>query len=402
MSIFNQAASNETYAKIAGKSFVPEGVDPLISAAPIPIRSELWGKFLITAYEWKDGSSGLAFTNGKASFHIDNNNNLIFSAGEPSQGGCGGKMITNTIEKLEKSQSVAIEVSGKPDGGIKSTDEGKDGNIEETEEPAYSLKVYGNVCVEALGGEVVLKGDNVTINAANTLNLNSGKDINIQAGQNGGNINLTAGTIKMDGSFLKKKITGGEYADGTAEIQTDQIKPGSSNVINSVGNIKYAITGDYELGTTGDYKLGVLGNYHTDVTLDYGLNVKKNMSTLVSGKSKLEVQGVVSEKQNKTSNYEIIIGPAASGASKELPTFKVNSGGPIGLEALLGGFKLTSGAKAVSEFSFDEKEGSWRVGSKLGYLSMGPKDVELGYIKTSKLTLSAVSASLTAPAIFLN
>lgn len=392
--------SEDQYKKISETAF-DYSRKTLLSEAPDITNSMLWDDNLIASFKYPDGKSGFCITNGNSSFMWDDLGNFNFATGEPSQAGCGGKMVFNSKDKIEKSQTVAIEVTG-ADVVKDTTKDEKTGDIKKEEEPAYSLKVYGKVAIEAVGGDVSIKGDNISINAVNSLNMTAGKDVNITAGKNGGNVNINGGTIKIDASFLKKKITSGEYADGTAEVEIDQVKPGSKTIISSVGSITHSVAGDYEMGAKNINIDATLGWMKLSSTTDFAVSSKGNYVTEVTGSSKYSVLGVSASKAKPTSpTYEVSVsGPGA--INPKVPNFKISSAGNAAVEVTKGGFEVTSGAKALSKFSFDEKKGEWRVGAKLGYISMDPKGVEMGYIKTSSLRLDAVAGSLSAPAIFLN
>lgn len=398
--------SEETKSILDGSVFSPDGPDPKEGepfSGPLPEWVTLLGpNWLQATYIWEDGSNGYLLSDGEKSIHFTNKNDIVLSAGKPSQGGCGGKFVTNTQEQIHSATAIAIEVSGRENETTET--QNSDGNVDKQEAPAYSLKVYGDIQIECVGGNVAIKGDSITLNANNTLNLVSGKDINLQAGKDGGNIQMTAANVKMDAAFLKKKASNGEYSDGTAEVQTDQYLPGSSTTINSVGDYIVILNGKYDYTTTGNYSLNVQGTFKQDITLDYALSVKQNYGVEVLGKSKFQSKGVASIKGQDPNlpNYEIEVGPGKGAA--ELPTFSVNSQGSIAMAATTGGFKATTGAKgkAISELSFDEKQGTFRVGDQLGYLALSPKDVELGYTKTSKINIAPAKISIEAPGIYLN
>lgn len=390
----NRPASDSTYANLNGNLYRPENIDPALSEAPKPVRSELYGETLVICYAYKDGSEGFAITNGKCALHVDNNNNFIISAGSPGQSGSGGKFVVNAGDYIQKGTSFAMEITGKANNSTKN--QGADGNIEDKEEPAYSLKVYGDIWIESVGGEVKIKGDNVQINANNTLNLTSGKDITLQAGGEGGTINLNGGSVNINAGFLKKKITNGEYTEGTAEVRTEQYKPGSSIITESVGNVKYQVNGDYEIGTTGDFRVGVTKNYNVSVGLDSAFQTK-NQSTLVLGQSKLEVQGISKTKgTTQKETYNLTVGPAKGKDSG----YVVDSFSGVTMKSTTGAFDFSVG-KSLSSFKFDQKNGSFSVG-KLSTLNLGPKEAALSYGKISSLKVGPTSISLTAPAIYLN
>lgn len=397
MSNFNKPASQETYNKLDGDLTRPDNTEPSVGEAPVPVRSELWGEFLLTVYRYKDGSEGFAITNGKAAIHMDNTNNIIMSAGAPGQSGCGGKLVMNTGDSIQKSSAVAIEVSGKANGGVTDTQENSDGNIEETTEPPYSLKVYGDILVEAVGGDIKYKGSNVTVKADNTLNLTSGKDINIQAGGTGGNVNISAGNLKIDAAFLDKKISGGEYTDGAGEVKTDQLKPGSSVVINTAGDVTNVANGNVEFGSLKDLRIGGK-NIELASLFDLGIQ-SKTMSTLVFGKSKLEVQGLADPESTQTEHYSIVVGPVEKPLLKGL---KIDSLSGMELNTLKNGFNVNVG-KALSSLDLNEKTANLTVLKEFS-LNMDPKakEVSLAATKVSKISLSPEKASITAPAIFLN
>lgn len=372
------------------------------SVEPVVDHSQFFGPYAsLTSYRMNDldNTAGLFIATKNNSIHFTTDGNLIQNSGKPSQSGCGGKNITKAEEIIQKSKGVYIEVTGPDEAGVKDKEATEDGTIEETKDPSYSLKIYGDCWIECVGGDVKIKGDNVTLNAQSTLNLTSGKDINIQAGEKGGKINLTGGTVTMDCSFLKNKVKSGIYNEGAPEIVTNQKKIGSDITLNTFG-LNHNITGNQTTNITGNYKFGVTGWRQEETTLSYGLRVGEDYSLEIEGKSKINVKGVKSKSAEK-SNYVVDVGTSKT---KTFPSFRVDSGGPIGMTSSIGGFEFSVGAgkKVGSSLSFDEKQGKWEVGTKLGYLSLDAKGAEIGYTKAVSLKLSAANASLSAPAIFLN
>ena len=391
------AASTSSYLKLDGDLFKPEEEEQFTGEGPIPTRSELWGGYLVCSYEYKDGSEGFSITNGSCSIHMDNTNNMVLSAGNPGQAGCGGKLVVNTGDQLQKSSAFAMEITGKENGGLTNTEEGSDGNVEETVEPPYSLKVYGDVLIECVGGDVKLKGDNVQINASNNLTLSSGKDVNIQAGVNGGNINLSGGNVKIDTGFLEKKVSGGEYTDGAGEVQTDQIKLGSTNTINTIGDINRTITGNYTCGITGDLKLGSK-NMHLAAATDFALE-GLTMSTRVTGQAKTEILGLIPEGATQKENWNITVGPVLK-PPKGVRGIEVNSTSGVGMFAAKEGFDFSVG-KALSSLKLTEKDASLQA-LELNTLDINTLGISMAATKTSNFKLGPESATIIAPAIFLN
>lgn len=414
----NKAPSKSTQQKVSnGFTTDVEGLGSNYYAeGPIPDYSQVIGGFNITAYKFADGSNGIALYNGKAAFHIDNNNNITLAAGPPGQSGCGGKMIENVQSKLTKAKSVTIEVTGRDDGGTVDKKQNADGNVEESTLPAYSLKVYGPCYIEAIGGDVAIKGDNITLNASSTLNLKSNKDINIQAGENGGKISMYGGTFDLNTAFFNKKLSGGEYSDGSGEFAVEQKKPGASVNIDTPGSVKYTVNGDYTVGVTGDYKLGVTGNFSTSVTKDYALEVKGKYGEVITGKMKTEVQGVDGKPASaQQENYVIEVGPNAKKSNAGL---KISSDSKVEFANKEGGYKMEVG-KQLATLELDTKKFSATTGAKMGAIeldekqavmkfgetakvSVSPKESILENSKSSKITVKPDGVDIVGPKIFLN
>ena len=392
----NQTPSESTQSKVAGgftadvetlgKNYFAEG--------PIPEFSQLMGGFVITAYEFpEDGSKGIALYNGKTAFHIDNNNNITISAGPPGQSGCGGKLVFNTQAQIQKAKSVAIEVTGRDDGGVQSKGTNEDGNVEEETMPSYSLKVYGPVNVEAIGGDAAVKGDNVTVNASSTLNLKSGKDINIQAGENGGKINMFGGTFELNTGFFNKNLTGGEYSEGPGEVKITQKKQGSSVTIDTPGEVKYTVNGNYTVGVKGDYTLGTEGHYNINVDKDAAWAIKGKFSQIVDGKGKFEVKGQEA-KGATSSQQETFVVKVAAPKKKSLAALLVDAGGKQEFLAAQDGFKFEIGKQLASLELTDKNKFSVTTGKALGAINIDEKQVIVEHGKTAKMTIKPEEVSL--------
>lgn len=395
MAVTNQTPSDDTQSKVAG-GFTAD-VETLgknyFADGPIPEFSQLMGGFVITAYEFpEDGSKGIALYNGKTAFHIDNNNNITISAGPPGQSGCGGKLVFNTQAQLQKAKSVSIEVTGRDsDGTDTSTDE--DGNVTEDVMPSYSLKVYGPVHVEAIGGDAAVKGDNVTVSAGSTLNLKSGKDINIQAGENGGKINMYGGTCEINTAFLNKNLSGGEYSEGPGEFKITQNKEGASVSIDTPGEVKYTVNGNYTVGVKGDYTLGTSGHYNINVDKDAAWAIKGKFSQIVDGKGKFEVKGQEA-KGGKSSQQETYVVKVAAPKQKSIAALLIDAGGKQEFKSLQDGFKFEVGKQLASLELTDKNKFSVTTGKALGAINMDEKQVIVEHGKTAKMTIKPEEVSL--------
>jgi hypothetical protein len=325
-------------------------------------------------------------------------------------------MIENVQSKLTKAKSVTIEVTGRDDGGVVDKKENADGNIEESTLPAYSLKVYGPCYIEAIGGDVAIKGDNITLNASSTLNLKSNKDINIQAGENGGKISMYGGSFDLNTAFFNKKLTGGEYSEGSGEFAVDQNKPGASVNINTPGGVNYTVNGDYTVGVTGDYKLGVSGNSAINVKKDFALEVKGKYGEVIDGKMKTEIKGVDSKPaSSQQENYVIEVGP---NSKKNNAGLKISSDSKVEFANREGGYKMEVG-KQLASLELNSKKFSATTGSKLGSINMDEKQAQMKFgetakvsvsqkesvlenSKSSKITVKPDGVDIVGPKIFLN
>jgi hypothetical protein len=398
MSVTNKPASNPDVTK----GTVPNSTGDLsvsYGEGPIPDYSYILGKWTLTTYTFpEDGSSGFAITDGKSAFHIDNQGNIIFGTGSPSQSGCGGKLIMKSESQLQKTKSVAIEVEGRPDDGSVKKETNATGGIDETKLPAYSLKVYGDVLIECIGGEAVIKAENITFNASSTLNLTSGKDINISAGKEGGRINMFGGTFGLNTSFFEKNLSGGEYSKGAGEVQIEQYNPNAVTSLSTPGSVNYTVNGNYEVGVTGDYKQIVNKNYSLNVDLDYAREVKGNLSEKTIGKQKTVITGTKIRESTQQESYVLEIG---ANPTPEIATYKVSSGGKVEMSTTTGGYKFEA-AGQISKMTLDEKEFKVNVGSKLGAIELTQTQALISFGEISKITLEPAKVSVVATQIYLN
>jgi len=394
----NQTPSEDVQEKVnSGFNFDPELSKNYFAEGPFPTFAQNIGGFNLTAYEFPDGSEGFAIYNGKVALHFDNNNNVTIAAGPPGQSGCGGKMITNVQQQLTKAKSVVVEVTGRDDGGTveKKTDE--NGDVEEENLPSYSLKVYGPCKIESVGGDVAIKGDNITLNASNTLNLKSNKDINIQAGTNGGKINMSSGSVNMEAGFFNKKLSGGDFTDGAGEVRVTQNKSGSSVTYETPGDVRYIVNGDYTVGVKKNYKLNVTGNYIVNVDKDYGFKVLGDYASVVSGKALFKVNGTAS-KSKQTQNFLV---DTLLNKKKGLPDFELNTLGLVQFTTRDTGYKFEVG-KALGTLNIEPSKFEATAGPKLGALLLDKKSSTLKWGEKSKLSLEAAATRLTGPLLYLN
>ena len=209
-------------------------------------------------YTNNDGTSGYILTNGTSIFHLDTAGNIILSTGKPAQAGCGGKVIIRAEDKQEKAKTTSIHITGNDDQKTRTKD--GEGGEKVEEYPPYSLFVEGDIAIESQGGEVSIKGDNITLNATNILTLRAGEAINLEAGQGGGKVNVLAGDYNINAAFSNNTITGGHYIDNTGETTVNQVVPGTTTSINTLGGVNYLVRGEYNVGILKDYNVAAKGN----------------------------------------------------------------------------------------------------------------------------------------------
>ena len=288
-------------------------------------------------YTNNDGTSGYILTNGTAIFHLDTVGNIILSTGKPAQAGCGGKVIMRGDDNASKFKTTSIHITGNDDQKTRTKD--GEGGEKVEEYPPYSLFVEGDIAIESQGGEVSIKGDNITLNATNILTLRAGEAINLEAGQGGGKVNVLTGDYNINAAFQTNTITGGQYNDNSGEVTTNQILPGTVTAVNTVGGVNYMVRGDYNVGILGDYNVAATGNVLFGSLLG-GLGIR------IVGKSYEFVGG------NKKS---IIMGKPLSGIDPPIETFSQTIAGaaPIGYalrtmtkieNKAVGGWSLTTAA----------------------------------------------------------
>lgn len=264
-------------------------------------------------YTNKDGTSGYILTNGTSIFHFDGTGNIILSTGKPAQAGCGGKVIIRGADNQTKFQTQSIHITGNDDQKTRAKD-GSGGETVEEYAP-YSLFVEGDISIESQGGEVSVKGDNITLNATNVLTLRAGEAINLEAGQGGGKVNVLTGDYNINAAFSNNNISGGYYVDNKGETTINQGVPGTTTAVNTLGLFNCSVRGEYNTGVVGDYNISVKGNILMS-SLTGGIGTK------VVGKSYESVGG------NKKS---VILGKPLSGVDSQSETFSqiISGSSPI-------------------------------------------------------------------------
>lgn len=392
----NQPLSTETDKAVKGELPKGEGEYSGWAGGPeVEYFKQLTKDISFSAYKFPDGSTGAALYSKAWAFHADNNNNFIFTAGPPSQGGCGGKLIQKTEAIVQQTGSVSTHVTGRKEDGVVDK-KVKDGDVEESKLPAYSLKVEGDIFIESVGGEVALKGDVITLNALNTLNLKSGKDINIQAGDNSGKVTINCSKYDLNAAFLNKNVTGGEYSKGSGENEVEQYNSGSTTTLSTPGSVNYVVNGDYTVGVKGDYKQIVDKNYSIESKKDYAIKIDGDYSMEVGGKAKTIFNGVNKQSTQKEA-YLMKIGAS----TKNIPGFLIDSDSQVKIQTAMDGIVVET-SKQTSKLELNQKEFIVSVGKKMGELAINQLESKLSFGQTASISMSASKTSIKGTAIYLN
>lgn len=264
------------------------------------------------SYSNNDGTTGFILTNGQSMFHFDVNGNIVLATGKPGQSGCGGKVVIHAKDHHEKADTMNIHVRGNDE---QSEPDGKGGS---KSSPAYSLYVEGDVSIESQGGDIGVKGDNITLNAINNLTLRAGESVNIEAGEGQGKINAVGSDINVDSSFTRFTTSGGFYVDGSGEFSVNQkTSPGAAIGFNSVGDINHVVRGKYYMQALGDLQLESSTGHVLLRALrgGYGLDVKGDSIEKIKGKKEIEVTGKTqSPKKQQNPTLKMDLGTAPKGS----------------------------------------------------------------------------------------
>ncbi len=202
----------------------------------------------------KEDASGLSITE---------DGNIIMVTGSGGSGNaCGGKLLINSQNgQLIKSGAVVAEYTADTTG-----DEGrqtKKGEAEGTtaarENPARSVICYGDDVEEVLG-EKSIKGENIHINATDTLYLEAGTKIVITSGKEGsGAVEIQAGELIHNVQTLIDNIKSAHMRIGVPETTNLQYDPRSNTSTIGLHSLNTNIAGDLIVGVGGRMRLNVTG-----------------------------------------------------------------------------------------------------------------------------------------------
>jgi hypothetical protein len=184
-------------------------------------------------------------TDNGQSIHMDDTGNIFFGCGKIGEDETGGQIT------MRPQGDMTVKVGGRFAMEVE--------NMLDEEKP-LSVVSYGDINVESKGGDVFLKGDNVTVRALKDLNL-SGSTVNIQGGDGaGGVVSLVANTFKTDTTFINQTVSGGITQNVLGEATIRQIlDPRACHTISSAGHLKLTAAGDFSIDVGGKMEVNVAG-----------------------------------------------------------------------------------------------------------------------------------------------
>ena len=184
-------------------------------------------------------------TDNGQSLNMDETGNIFLGCGKIGDDESGGNMGIRPHGSMfvKIGDTLNIEIENKQDN-----------------EKPLSLKVFGDINLEAEGGDVALKGKNVKISADSQLSLIS-NDIFVGDTEGAcGIVKIATGTLKTDTFFIKNIVDGGITQEVKGEYSIDQlVDPRSSFNITSAGATTLTFGNDVSVSTGGRAELHVAG-----------------------------------------------------------------------------------------------------------------------------------------------
>jgi len=143
----------------------------------------------------------------------------------------------------------------------------------EGEGEALNIIAYGDVTENAAGSQRTIKAQKILIKATEEIFFESGSQIVMQAGDDGGGtISLIAGTVETVADNLKEVIVGQRMTFGAGEEQKTQFDPRANVVINSPGHLNSNVLGTYNVKVGG--LVDVFGGAAVNLTGVGNVNIK--------------------------------------------------------------------------------------------------------------------------------
>ena len=183
-------------------------------------------------------------TDNGQSLNMDEMGNIFLGCGKIGDDESGGGMTVRPhgqmIVKVGDTLSIEVE------------------NGQDQEKP-LSLTVFGDINMEAKGGDLHMSGSNVNISAGNEMNLEAPK-LALTNGKACGTVKITGGTIKHEAVFIKDEITGSVSQNVFGEYTIRQLlDPRASFNLISSGAFNVTAGGDMSVNALARAELIVAG-----------------------------------------------------------------------------------------------------------------------------------------------
>lgn len=177
--------------------------------------------------------------------NMDETGNIFIGCGKIGDDESGGQLTARPqgAMTVKVGDTLSIEVENKLD-----------------EEKPLSLKVFGDINMEAVGGDVHMAGNNVNITAKTDLHL-KGSKVLLQGGDGaGGAVEIVANTFKTDTVFINNTVSGAVTQNVFGEYTIRQLlDPRASFNIISSGAMNITSGGDFSLNGAGRAEVLIAG-----------------------------------------------------------------------------------------------------------------------------------------------
>lgn len=184
-------------------------------------------------------------TDNGQSINMDETGNIFIGCGKIGDDEGGGQLTARPqgAMTVKVGDTLSIEVENKLD-----------------EEKPLSVKVFGDINMEAVGGDLHLAGNNVNIRAKTDLHL-IGSKVLLQGGDGaGGVVEVVANSFKTNTVFINNEVTGGVTQNVFGEYTIRQLlDPRASFNIISSGAMNITPGGDFTLNGAGRAEVLIAG-----------------------------------------------------------------------------------------------------------------------------------------------
>jgi hypothetical protein len=290
-----------------------------------------------------------------SSFTMAEDGSIIFTTAKQGEDHNSGRFDVNAqgSTRFKIGEALLIEVGNK-----NNVVSGKDGD--EKKAKALSLVIYGNVDIEARGGDISASAENINLSARNQLNLKAGSKVEISAGEGAaGNKDkkTSSGTEKAEkehGGVVEIKcgdlVNNALTVRGTNSVDYKVVEGEQATIsTKDRGNIGFLSPGSFTMDIKGDFYEVVGGKKRTDIFANPGIDPTKSLF------------------KNQEAGWLAQIGPmkpSGGGSAKTIPP----------------AFSVTSKSGG---FEFYSKQGDIDIYTESGYWGIANKDTgTIGVDKT--------------------